>query len=317
MNVENNDEFEFDIAISFAGENRDFAKQLADIMNERGVKVFYDRFSEADLWGEDLIERLTEVYSNKARYCLLLISKYYPDKAWTRVERRSAQARALRQPEAYILPLRLDDTPIPGLPSTVAYVDARSRSPEEIVDLIEQKLKGTGSPRPPQKTTHQPSVGKYNVPRPQIKRKYSELEKDRFIESSFRVIRDYFGQGLEQLKREDAEVETDLREEGPSKFIGRIYIRGELAAQCKIWLGSDYKTQAIFYLEGSIDVHRDNSYNEFVSIDEQASEIKLKLSGMAIGIKNLGFAVGKSVSSEQAAEYLWRRFTSHLENQHI
>jgi hypothetical protein len=317
MNVENTDEYEFDIAISFAGENRDFAKQLADIMNERGVKVFYDRFSEADLWGEDLIEQLTEVYSSRARYCLMLISKYYPDKPWTRVERRSAQARAMRQPEAYILPLRLDDTPIPGLPGTVAHVDARSRSAEEIVDLIEQKLKGKISPRPPQKTTHQPSVGKYSIPRPQIQRKHTQLEKDRFIERSYGVIQEYFRQGLEQLKKEYAEVETDLREEGPSKFIGRIYIRGELAAQCKIWLGSDYKTQAIFYLEGSIDVHRDNSYNDFISIDEQASEIKLKLSGMAIGIKNLGFTADKSVSSEQAAEYLWRRFTAHLENQHI
>ena len=42
--------------------------------------------------------------------------------------------------EAYILPVRFDDTDIPGIRNTVAYVDARQRSPQELVQLILRRL---------------------------------------------------------------------------------------------------------------------------------------------------------------------------------
>jgi hypothetical protein len=45
---------------------------------------------------------------------------------WITHERRSAQARALQSNQEYVLPVRFDDTEIPGLLSTVMYVDARS-----------------------------------------------------------------------------------------------------------------------------------------------------------------------------------------------
>src|SRR5205823_2348361 len=42
------------------------------------------------------------------------------------------------------LPARFDDTPIPGLPKTVGHVDLRGLTPEELAELIEQKI----GPRP-------------------------------------------------------------------------------------------------------------------------------------------------------------------------
>ncbi len=53
---------------------------------------------------------------------------------------RSARARALREHGEYILPARLDDTPVPGLPETVGYVDLRTCSVEQLVRLLERKL---------------------------------------------------------------------------------------------------------------------------------------------------------------------------------
>jgi hypothetical protein len=52
----------------------------------------------------------------------------------------SAQARALRENEEYILPVRFDDTEIPGLRFTVGYVDARITTPDQLVDLVLQKM---------------------------------------------------------------------------------------------------------------------------------------------------------------------------------
>jgi hypothetical protein len=39
-----------------------------------------------------------------------------------------------------ILPVRFDDTEIPGLRATIAYIDTRFTTPEELVDLILQKI---------------------------------------------------------------------------------------------------------------------------------------------------------------------------------
>lgn len=130
----------YDLALSYASENRDLAQALALELKRRGVAVFYDRLEQADLWGKDLYQHLSDVYRYRARYCLVFVSAAYARRTWTRFELTSAQARALASEHEYILPLRLDETELPGLPSTVAYVDARQLSVGEIVDLVLQKL---------------------------------------------------------------------------------------------------------------------------------------------------------------------------------
>ena len=62
------------------------------------------------------------------------------DKVWTNHERRSAQAPALKDKQEYILPARFDDTPIPGLPDTVHYIDLKRTSPSDFADIARQKL---------------------------------------------------------------------------------------------------------------------------------------------------------------------------------
>jgi hypothetical protein len=115
--------YAYDVALSFAGEDRDHADRLARLLDESGVKVFYDDFERADLWGKNLAEHLHRVYSKTARYCVVFVSKSYADKAWPRHELRSALERAIQQMGSeYVLPIRLDDTELPGLQSTVAYV---------------------------------------------------------------------------------------------------------------------------------------------------------------------------------------------------
>ncbi len=59
---------------------------------------------------------------------------------WTTHERRSAQARAIRENDAYVLPARFDDTEIPGLRPTIRYVDLRTTAPSELAEMIVKKL---------------------------------------------------------------------------------------------------------------------------------------------------------------------------------
>ena len=137
---EHSDTFEYDVCLSFAGEQREYVQQVAHVLQGQGVKVFYDGYEEADLWGKDLYEHLALVYSKKARYCNLFASKDYADKVWTSHERENAQARALQSKGEYLLPARFDDTEIPGVRPTIGYVDLNKKSPEQLAELFVRKL---------------------------------------------------------------------------------------------------------------------------------------------------------------------------------
>ena len=134
---------EYDVALSFAGEDRHHAERLAELLRAEGYSVFYDEYELAKLWGKDLYVYLSSVYKDQADYCVMFLSEHYAQKMWTNHERESAQARAFEENQEYILPVRLDDTEIPGILPTVGYLDLRSMTIEEIHQVLVEKLSGT------------------------------------------------------------------------------------------------------------------------------------------------------------------------------
>lgn len=135
---------EFEIALSFAGEDRVYVDQVANLLRDSGVKVFYDLFEEASLWGKNLYDYLSDIYQNKALYTIMFISEHYALKLWANHERQAMQARAFQEHQEYILPARFDDTPIPGVLPTVAYVSLAGRSPQDFVKIVHKKLVYSG-----------------------------------------------------------------------------------------------------------------------------------------------------------------------------
>jgi len=133
--------YDFDIAVSFAGEDRGIIQKYCDILCSHGLKVFYDKYEQIGLWGANLYDKLDEVYRTKALFCVIFISKHYATKVWTNHERKSAQARALQENREYVLPVRLDDTEIQGIPPTVGYVDLRKMSIEALAEMTFKKVK--------------------------------------------------------------------------------------------------------------------------------------------------------------------------------
>jgi len=135
--------FEYDVCLSFASEQRDYVEMIASGLKERGLRVFYDADETVNLWGKDLGERLDHIYRKASRYCVLFVSEAYAAKQWTRLERRSALARAIEEEGEYILPARFDDTELPGLRPTVAYVDLRQYAPETLIEFLAEKVSST------------------------------------------------------------------------------------------------------------------------------------------------------------------------------
>ncbi len=136
---------EYDVVLSFAGEDRQHAKELADLLKKGEYLVFYDEYEPAKLWGKNLYDHFSSVYKDQARYCVMFLSENYIRKLWTNHERQNAQARAFEENKEYILPVRLDDTEIPGILRTVGYLDLRSMKIEEIYQALVYKLSGDTS----------------------------------------------------------------------------------------------------------------------------------------------------------------------------
>ena len=133
-------EYEFDVAVSFAGEDREYVAEIVDSVKRDGIRVFYDEDFEIEAWGEDGIEYFSNVYENRARFAVMFVSGHYARKMWTRTERRAALARAATQRSAYVLPIRLDDTQLDGLLHTTIYLDARRLGIEGLTRAIKAKV---------------------------------------------------------------------------------------------------------------------------------------------------------------------------------
>lgn len=148
--MEQQSKYQYDVCFSFASEQVSYVEQVYQSLQALNVKVFFDRASdiEADLWGENLIELFDKVFKKSSKYCVMFISKEYKKKAWTQLERRAALERALTEKAVYILPVRFDQTELPGFHSAVNYINANKKTPEELAVLIAKKLgKTVDSPK--------------------------------------------------------------------------------------------------------------------------------------------------------------------------
>lgn len=126
----------YDLALSFAGEDRGIAETVAIEVRNKGFKVFYDFFEKEDLWGEDLTVTLPKKYKN-ARFCVIFISDSYLEKMWTRFERQVIIEHFLKLgASGYVLPVFIGNAEqeVPGLSKLIGYRTVSG--PDDLPDLI-------------------------------------------------------------------------------------------------------------------------------------------------------------------------------------
>ncbi|MCA1901358.1 MAG: TIR domain-containing protein [Candidatus Hydrogenedens sp.] len=133
---------EYDIALSYASEQRDYVEKVGSHLNGKGVKVFLDIFEEVNMWGKNLPEFFQEIFGGeKTQYfCVIFISKEYSEKWWTKYEFNQALTREIKEKKLFVLPARFDNSELKGLPQTISYIDLTRKSPEKFAEMIMQKL---------------------------------------------------------------------------------------------------------------------------------------------------------------------------------
>jgi len=82
----------YDIAISYAPENEDYASAIAEkikslkVGDDQKYKLFFAPDNEADLLGRNLFTALRKVYAKKSKYVIALLSNDYVTENWTNHE---------------------------------------------------------------------------------------------------------------------------------------------------------------------------------------------------------------------------------------
>lgn len=130
----------YQVALSFAGEQRDYVQAVANALTAAGVRVFYDECE--DLWGVDLTKRLEDVYRRRSQYVVIFVSREYIEKAWPNFERQHALAGRTERRDDSVLPARFGALELPGLPATVGHLDVNHMPPAELARRIISKLRG-------------------------------------------------------------------------------------------------------------------------------------------------------------------------------
>ena len=140
----------WDVALSFAGAQRDYVGQVAAALKARGVRCFYDADELVRLWGTYLAEELPRIYARESAAVVVFVSAEYAGRDWTRLERRAAFSRAVIEAGVYVLPARFDGSELPELLPDVVAVDLRRYTPGQFANLVVAKLAELGvSPSPP------------------------------------------------------------------------------------------------------------------------------------------------------------------------
>jgi hypothetical protein len=310
-------EYEYDVALSFAGEDRSTVERLANLLRQDGFSVFYDDWKKSDLWGRDLYQHLDEVYSKKARFCVVFLSTAYAAKAWTNHELKSAQARAFEKNEEYILPVRLDDTVIPGIRRTVGYLDLRQHSIEEVAAIAAEKIRSARSCSREASLAQQTNGGTppKNLVAPllradnlQIKKQFTEHDRDTFLEEAFEQIAHAFETSLAELQTQHPGIVGKYRRVNANHFTAAVYRDGRSVGHCGIRMGGMFGRNQIVY---SSDPNSTNSMNEAVTVEDDGQAMFLKSMGMAAMFSSA--ARKEKLTPHCAAELFWGMLLAPLQ----
>lgn len=112
-------DFEWDVAISFAGENRVLADFVDQQLRELDISVFYDRNYEDNYLGGLWSRQFLDIFVHKSRLVVAILDKHHKDKVWPTFERDCFSARV---EQGEVIPIVLDDTVFPGIPKDLVSI---------------------------------------------------------------------------------------------------------------------------------------------------------------------------------------------------
>jgi len=301
-----------DVFICHASEDKsDIIKPLVAAFKREGISYWYD---EAEIkWGDSITEKVNEGL-RISRYVIVVISKYFLLKRWPQRELNSVLNVESSTGKVRVLPLIVGTDEVKGdifqkypLLNDKFYLTWENDT-QKISDILKDRLgRSNKIYKDEDSVMKEPD---YDIPIPKIPKEFPQLDKDRFIRNTFDIIKKYFKKALIKLKEQYTNLDSELVEISNFKFVCLIYRNGDLLNKCKIWVGGPLSEDSIAYSEGSSGYENDNSFNDWLTVNDDGFKLGLTASSFSMNINN--DKEGKLLSSEDAAKYLWVRFTNRL-----
>ncbi len=303
-----------DIFICHASEDKpDVVRPLVLSFEKEGISYWYD---EAEIkWGDSITQKVNEGL-RVSRYVIVVLSESFMRKNWPQRELNSALNIEASSGDVRVLPLLagtnetkqhiINTYPILNDKSYLTW----NYDTDAIINALKTRLAKTNTSLNKTESEPEPQNTDYQIPLPKVRRKFTQRDKDQFLKASFAILKAYFQKALSKLQSQYDDIETDFTEIHNFKFVCTIYLHGDVANKCKIWVGGPLSNDTIAYHEGDFSFENDSSYNDWLDVCDEGIDLGLKASGFSWGKQ--GNEKDQLLSPEKAAEYLWLRFTDLL-----
>lgn len=305
---------ERDVFICHASEDKsDVVRPLIKGLQAEGITCWLDEGEI--LWADSITQKVNEGLKI-SRYVIVVLSKSFMGKNWPKRELFAALNLEASSGETKILPLLVGDKGIRDsivnefpLLNDKRYLTWEGQ-PEPIVEAVLARLSRTRKEIQGTTTSAQAVNFGEHIPLPKMRKDFTQRDRDLFLKESFSLIKQYFQRALGQVQVQYPEVDTDFTEIHATKFIAKIYYRGDVRNQCKIWIGGLSASDGIAYSENRFNIDLDNSFNEIISVEDDGVNLKLRFT-LCITVPRQNKAL---LSPTEAAEVIWLRFSAPLEH---
>jgi hypothetical protein len=306
-------------------------KHLSALRHQGIVETWHDRRIIA---GKDFNSEISEQLEKADIILLLVSSDFIASPYCYGVEMKRAMERH-RSGEAHVIPVilrpcdwqelpfgKLLATPPDGKPVTKypdqddAFLEVTRAIRRAVEELLATQGGGLrGDPESPSMGPSSDPTLKPPIPsiirdarsgNLRIKKRFTDHEKDQFLEEAFEYIANYFEGSLAELEKRYPEIKTRFKRIDSNHFTAAIYADGNLASSCRIWMGGRYFPGSIAYSVS--ERGDDSSMNESLSVDDDGYTLFLRPLGMFI--RN---PTDQQLTYEGGAESYWNKLIEPLQ----
>lgn len=129
----------YDIAFSYASEQKEIIKYYSEKLQKLGLKIFIDTEHPELFVFKHVPDTLKAIYDNDETVMLIFLSREYAEKDFTKYESHIAFDRLLTEKRLAII--KLDESTLPWLPSSFFYYDINKYSSDEICQSLFTAIK--------------------------------------------------------------------------------------------------------------------------------------------------------------------------------
>jgi TIR domain len=322
-----------DFFISYTSTDTEIAEWIAWQLEEADYSVVFQKWDFIP--GSSFVNEMRGALEYAQKMVAVISDAYFKSK-FAMSEWDAAFAEDPNGMNRTLIPVRVENFDVSGLAKPRVYIDIvgcdESMANQRLLDGIKGKrLKPRNPPKFPLKkhpstsaveepprneqgaevTSEKPEIDD-EVYIPQVKKKWTDKEKDAFLKDTFEGIYGYFEKAKAALEQHHPEAELNLEQINSRKFVCRLYVNGTKKNSCKLWISHDYGRGKISFSEGAnAEPSSDNSYNEILTVNEADNKLFLS-AGMFMYVRETKGIDKDRLSPEQASEYLWKRFSASL-----